>query len=882
MTVSRQLRGSVPQLIETARILRDTGAAAGTADGERIMRMAGTPAPVWTDAMVATAATTLRRWEAELRSHGVDPQTLPAPQQGALSKSGNQEPNPRRQWAIDAAALFDATPVERTGTTVSNTGGWDQATVPPRHATVQQTVAEQSPYEALFDNAPPPPSAQEPTFEPFDYEHSIVGLRGIPVTHLSCVSEKAAEGFTQAGISSVYDLLSYVPLRYIDRTARTPIKHFTPGTTATTIAKVTHTSADTTRSGMRYAKITVRDDSDTLECTFFHAAWMAKRFKIGDEVVVQGKVSTWTDPRNHATTVQMVSPLMDRTGDEHTPVVPVYPQSGTTKDSARAKLTTWQVHRAAMEAIDRMGNLTDTIPDEILSTRGLVGRDASYRNVHKPLEPGREAAARDRLAYDELLRLQLAIGMRRAQLAADPAVAHTPTGVLTDALVAAFPYPLTGAQERAFATIRDDLTKPAAMHRMLQGDVGFGKTVVSSLTLLAGVEGGHQGALMAPTEILATQLFAELVGLTKDLVHPDGRPLRVATLTNKVRTKARRATLAGLADGSIDLVVGTHALLSDDVQFRSLGVVVVDEQHRFGVEQRAQLRAKGPGGATPDTLVMTATPIPRTAALTVFGDLDVTVLDEQPPGRTPVHTAWVDEVPDFADASDPIWASMRSQVAAGRQGFVVCPLVEESETKAAAAATDVEQALANGALCDARVGLVHGKQKPDERADIMEQFRAGQLDVLVATTVIEVGVSVPNATMIVVLEPKSFGIAQLHQLRGRVGRGKYPSRCVLAGPATGDDGTARMEALCSTTDGFKLAEVDLQLRGPGALLGSRQSGMSDLRVASLTTDTRLLSAAREDAGQLLSDDPRLLRRPGLLADVVAALGDDGADRITAS
>lgn len=848
MTVASTSNAAAVALSSAARALCAAGVDTGS-DRTRIHAMASTPVTEWSTDMVAAAWRTMRQHIDVLRRIGFDPALLPTGQPApettpvtearaelSSSRAAGSSSDPARQarWARDAASVFD--------------------TAAAGAATSTEPVAD--------------------AMEPFDYEHTIVGLRGIPVSELSTVSERAADGFTQAGIHSVYDLLMHVPLRYIDRTQRTPIEGLQPGEEGTTIAHVRHVNTDRTRSGMRLARIVLVDDTGTLTCTFFNAAWQAKRFQEGDEVVAQGRVTTWTSNQG-VTTLQMSNPLLDRTGDEHTPVVPVYPQSGTGKDSPKARLTTWQIHRAAMEAIERMGDLADSVPAELLRAHTLVDRTESFREVHRPTTPGREAAGRDRLAYDELLRMQLTLGMRRAAVAADGAVVHTPTGHITGPLTDSFPHPLTRAQRRAFATIQTDMSANHPMHRLLQGDVGSGKSIVAALTLMVAVEGGHQGALMAPTEILATQLHAELVDLTQNLRTPDGTPLVVATLTNKVRSKGRRDTLEGLQDGSVHLVVGTHALLSDDVQFQSLGAVVVDEQHRFGVEQRAQLRAKGPGGATPDTLVMTATPIPRTAAMTVFGDLETTLLDELPPGRVPVHTAWLDEELDLTEPANPIWVSMRGQLEQGRKGYVVCPLVEDSETKAAAAATDVAAQLTAGALNGYRVGLVHGKQKPAERTEAMDRFRDGDLDVLVATTVIEVGVSVPDATMIVILDPKSFGIAQLHQLRGRVGRSNLPSRCVLAGPAPGESSTRRMEALCATTDGFALSEIDLDIRGPGQILGSSQHGLSDLRVASLTTDARLMEAAREDAATILDGDPVLGRRPALLAEIDVALGADG-------
>jgi ATP-dependent DNA helicase RecG len=413
------------------------------------------------------------------------------------------------------------------------------------------------------------------------------------------------------------------------------------------------------------------------------------------------------------------------------------------------------------------------------------------------------------------------------------------------------------------------------MHRLLQGDVGAGKTVVAVAALLTAVEGGHQGVLMAPTEVLAEQHHAGVSALLEGFDRPSEqtllgeRPLRVALLTN--RTSARQRTLlhAGLADGTVDILIGTHALLTEAVAFRSLGVVVIDEQHRFGVEQRAALREKA-GHVVPDVLVMTATPIPRTAAMTVYGDLDTTVLDELPPGRTPVKTRWARGALEEAGA----WEQVRAEVAQGRQAFVVCPLVEESERVQARSAAEELERLSAGELAGLRLGLLHGQLPPKDKERAMEEFRAGLVDVLVATTVVEVGVDVPNATVMVIEDAGRFGMAQLHQLRGRVGRGVHPGWCYLLGDEASPDAGERLAALERSTDGFELAEVDLELRGEGTILGVRQKGATDLKLASLRRDKGLVAAAREVAFDLVDHDPGLDRLPELAYEIRLLLDDE--------
>jgi ATP-dependent DNA helicase RecG len=447
------------------------------------------------------------------------------------------------------------------------------------------------------------------------------------------------------------------------------------------------------------------------------------------------------------------------------------------------------------------------------------------------------------------------------------------------------------------------------MHRLLQGDVGAGKTVVAVATMLAAVGGGHQAALMAPTEVLAEQHFAGISRLLEGLTVEDSnslfadRPLRVELLSNRVGTADRKRILSHLLTGEVDIAIGTHALIQENVMFGSLGAVVIDEQHRFGVEQRAALRDRSYGDEVPDVLVMTATPIPRTAAMTVYGDLDVSVLDELPPGRTPIETKWVpapgnlDQAPgstSFDDATssrpevaldpeevqallDEMWVEIRDQIAEGRQVYVVCPLIDESEKLEVASAEATFERLSEVELEGYRLGLLHGRLSPGEKDQTMELFRTGGLDVLVATTVIEVGVDVPNATVMVILDAGRFGIAQLHQLRGRVGRGEHVSTCWLVGEASTEDGEARMEALVASTDGFELAEVDLDLRGEGTIMGERQKGRNDLKLASLRRDRETVVSARRAAIEVVDADPGLEVHPELADELALFLETEDAE-----
>ena len=612
-----------------------------------------------------------------------------------------------------------------------------------------------------------------------------------------------------------------------------------------------------TRNRRSMITANVGDGSGRMEVVFFNQPWRERQLKEGLQISLFGKADTYRGG------LQMSNPIVDLIGDRTGRIVPIYPQS------EKAQLNTWELAGWIEEALRRCAErgIADPVPAEITRRLGMVGRGDALWSIHGPESIREKESARRRLAFDELLRVQLVLVLRKRQLErSSQGLTHTIGGELVRRFHDALPYPLTGAQSRVIEEIEGDLASSNPMHRLLQGDVGSGKTVVAVSTLLTAVQGGHQGALMAPTEVLAEQHATSVRALLGELKVPDpgnlfgDRPLRVELLTNRITGSERREVLAGLADGMVDIAIGTHALIQEGVEFNSLGAVVVDEQHRFGVEQRAALRDKS-SAHVPDVLVMTATPIPRTAAMTVYGDLDVSVLDEMPPGRTPILTKW---------ANGPlleveVWADVRHEVAEGRQAYVVCPLIEESEKLEVASAEETYERLSHVELQGLRIGLLHGRLTAAEKQMTMDVFRAGQLDVLVATTVIEVGVDVPNATMMVVLDADRFGIAQLHQLRGRVGRGQHASTCWLVTQESddGDAGNPRVEALVASTDGFELAEVDLDLRGEGTLMSTAQKGRSDLKLASLRKDRELVALARHAAFEIVDADPELADHPVL-------------------
>ena len=693
---------------------------------------------------------------------------------------------------------------------------------------------------------------------------TLSDLDGLGVEALNGVGPKRATALRKAEIHSVLDLLRTYPRRYVDRSKEALISDLSPGEEGLVLGTVKRVDSRRIRGNRTMVNVTVADSSGTLKVTFFNQPWRAKQLYEGLVVVLFGKVDTYNG------NLQMASPIVDKIdGDQTGKIVSIYPAS------EKVKITSSDLARWVAEALRRAGprRIADTLPDHVIRENGFISRHDAVFAIHQPEAMSNVTQARRRLVFDELFAIQLhLVREQRHRQATQVGVTHEASGELSAQLIDSLGFALTGAQERVIDEIVDDMHQPHPMHRLLQGDVGAGKTLVALHGLLSAIEGGFQGALMAPTEVLAEQHALGIKKLTEGLMVEDTvsllseRPVRVELLTNGVSTADRKRILVQTQSGEVDLLIGTHALIQDSVNFFDLGMVVIDEQHRFGVEQRAILRDKGRGDKEPDVLVMTATPIPRTAAMTVYGDLDVSVLDELPPGRTPIKTHWA--AGEFEEAA--MWESVRSEVAKGRQAYVVCPLIDMSDKIEARSATETHDELTSGELHGLSVGLLHGRMSSDEKDEVMSAFRAGDLSVLVATTVIEVGVDVPNATVMVILDAGRFGIAQLHQLRGRVGRGEHASTCWLAGEVNTPDGEARITALVESTDGFHLAEVDLELRGEGTIMGERQKGQNDLRLASLRRDKDTVALAREVAISLIdSDDPSL---PELTADVAVMLG----------
>jgi ATP-dependent DNA helicase RecG len=707
-------------------------------------------------------------------------------------------------------------------------------------------------------------------------------LADVPVTEVKGVGPDKLKALSGGGIETVADLLHHLPRTYVDRSDRPRLDRIPLGTEVTLLAEVKSIATRRPRSKLTITEARISDETATLKVVWFNQPFRAKQLPPGTEAVFAGTVESFRG------SLQMSNPLvavMNSQKEElHTGrIVPIYSQVGKVKPF---EFIDWTAN-----ALKRASPIEDPLPDVVLASNGLMSRDEAYGVIHFPDDLQQVGAARRRLAYDELLRLELALALRkRKQTEEATGFAHRPTGELAERFVGGLPYELTGAQRRVIDEILEDLREAHPMHRLLHGEVGSGKTVVAVTSLLYGVEGGWQGAIMAPTEVLAEQHYLGVTGLLAQaglspepfsasselgmdsLFGSDGPAVHIGILTGSTASAnyhpdiSRSELLDDVASGQVDILVGTHALIQEGVHFARLGVAVVDEQHRFGVSQRVLLKEKA-DSIEPDLLIMTATPIPRTLSMTLYGDLDVSGLDEMPPGRSPVKTSILSR-----GQESKAWKLIEDEVRAGRQAFVVCPLVEDSAKIEAASATAEHQRL-SGLLPGLSVGLIHGQLPPGDKEEAMGAFRAGETDVLVSTTVIEVGIDVPNATVMVIEDADRFGLSQLHQLRGRVGRGRHPGKCVLISDATNDDAVERLTAMVKTTDGFELANEDLRIRGQGTVFGERQSGMADLRIADLFRDFELLVDSRRDAFAIVDGDPRLADHPELAEEVRAFLGE---------
>ena len=693
-----------------------------------------------------------------------------------------------------------------------------------------------------------------------------------PLQYLKGIGPRRAEMLSdELSIETVGELLAYYPRDYIDRSKMVEI--YRVGRTEddepeTIQGKVVNHTSSPTAKGKRIGKISIYDGTGVALLVNFgrRIGIMKALLPVDTEVVVSGKFSR---RYNEIQATDYEFELFEEDNLIHTNrIVPKYPLT--------AKLTAKMLRTWMRTALDEYGQqIPEILPLELRQRQRLVDRQSAINEIHFPTSEAHREAAQKRLAFEEFFLLSLGMEMKKERRISENGIAFrvgmeeshgTSPSVLQDFLVS-LPYELTGAQKRVFAEIQNDMRQKTVMNRLIQGDVGSGKTVVAAMALLSAIENGYQGALMVPTEILAEQHYYNLSETLTDLRKRAGQAedehINVVLLKSDLPKPEREEVLAAIADGTADLIVGTQALIQEGVDFHKLGLVIIDEQHRFGVMQRATLRNKARsanGGQNqdaaplaPDVLVMTATPIPRTLALTLYGDLNVSVIDEMPPGRQTIKTSWIKE-----KEREKLYSTVRKEVQRGRQAYIVYPLVEESEKlEELKAATEMASHLQSEIFPDLRLGLLHGQMKSVEKQEVMANFKDRHIDVLVSTTVIEVGIDVPNATLMVIENAERFGLSQLHQLRGRVGRGEHQSTCYLVASPRGDDSFQRIQAMIRTNNGFRIAEADLNIRGPGEFFGTRQSGIPNFKIANIIHDATLLEAAKKEAESLIKADPAL-------------------------
>jgi ATP-dependent DNA helicase RecG len=663
----------------------------------------------------------------------------------------------------------------------------------------------------------------------------------LPIQYLKSIGPKRALCLKRIGVETIEDFLFLAPRRYIDRTVLSKIRDLTIGQQGTVFGKIIAFGTRKTKTKGNIVRIVVTDQTDIVEAVWFNRPDLKSRFKTNQPIILSGNITYYERK-------QMVNPfyeIITEDSDSDKPfvytgsIIPIYPLT--------EGLSNWEIRRPMQHAINSYLHLIpETLPHAILNQHSFPTIKNTITNLHFPKNLSDAQISQERLKFEEFFYLELILALRKLSKS-QPQKGFTlaDTGILTNKFLELLPFHLTQGQNKVLSQIKADMAKPASMNRLLQGDVGSGKTVIAIYAMIMTIENNYQAALMAPTEILAEQHYLVWHDKLKEL------GINSCLLTGSTKTAQRKSSLADIENNKIKIIFGTHALIEQDIKFFRLGLVIIDEQHRFGVMQRAALINKG---VNPDFLVMTATPIPRTLQMTLYGDLDISILAEKPPGRKRIITRLT------ADQDrDKIYKFIQDQISQGRQVYIVCPLIEESEKLDLKAAIKTYEETSR-IFAEFRVGLVHGKLKSSERMQIMEKFRQHELDILVTTTVIEVGVDIANATVMLIEHPERFGLAQLHQLRGRIGRGQETSYCILIGPDSSfSPAMHRLKFFEQNDDGFQLAEKDLQLRGPGQLLGTRQHGLPDLRFADLTEDRALLFKARDQAFALISADPNLLK-----------------------
>lgn len=658
-----------------------------------------------------------------------------------------------------------------------------------------------------------------------------------PVQYLKGMGPKRAAVIQKLDIYSTGDLLYYFPRKYHDRTQIQPAHSYSNGQVATIMGKVLYSQEINPRRGLTIVKIAMDDGCGIFQGVWFNQKYVIKQYPPGTTLLVVGKIDNSFNGQTqlHVTECEVVDDLEQSLNGGR--IVPVY--------SLTEGITQRVMRLTIQRALEQIDQLQEFLPSELLNKYRLPSIKEALQSIHFPKDQQDAQQARRRFIFEELLLVQLKMVNNRHRSTLQKK-SHTYISVndnLVNKLLNNLPFKPTLDQEKVWREINEDMDNHYPMARLLQGDVGSGKTLVSALVLTKAADSGFQGALMAPTEILAEQHYLSL----SRWLTPLG--IKVALITSGIKKSLRKQVLEDVSQGHVQVVIGTHALIQGEVSFKKLAVVVVDEQHRFGVKQRLALQDKG---ILPDMLVMTATPIPRTLALTVYGDLDMSVIYELPPGRKPVRTYHV--TPESMDA---VFKLIKGEVKRGRQAYIVCPLVEESETLDVQAAVDLAAEISRKQLSDLRIGLMHGRLSSEEKDRVMSDFRDGSIDVLVSTTVIEVGVDIPNSNVMIIIDADRFGLAQLHQLRGRVGRGAHQSFCILVSTPKTDEGKKRIEAMVNSADGFALAEEDLKLRGPGEFLGVKQSGLPEFKIADIIRDRKALECARREAELIMSKDPEL-------------------------
>jgi len=654
------------------------------------------------------------------------------------------------------------------------------------------------------------------------------------VQYLKGVGPKRCEIFGRMGIHTIHDMLYYLPRDYRDYTKIQKISDAKIGDEITIQGKIAGINNRIARNRMHILEVFVSDNTDTIAATWFNQPFLASKFHIGDNVFLHGKVGEYKY-------LQLLSPEYEIIQDDEASikegsVIPIYPLAEHMSQTHFRKIMNETVHHFA-------DYIEELLPEEIIKRNHLVPLNIAIRDVQFPKTVECLKDAKSRLVYDELFILEMAMALRRSGIKNEIGIPFKVGPNVDTHIRNLIPFTLTNAQERVIHEIKEDMRSNKPMNRLLQGDVGSGKTVVAIYAILAAIANGYQAAFMAPTEILSEQHFQTL---QKYLQHSH---VRMQLLTGSTNSKYKKDALEQIRNGQIDLVIGTHALIEETVQFKKLGLVVIDEQHKFGVIQRLKLKEKG---IQPDVLIMTATPIPRTLSITLFGDLDISALDEMPPGRTPIKTFWISK-----DKENEAYKFIQEEISKGRQVFIVYPLVEESAVLDLKAAVTEARKLQHDVFPASKVGLLHGQMKSGDKEKIMTDFKERRYDILVSTVIIEVGIDIPNATVMVVEHAERFGLAQLHQLRGRIGRGNEQSYCLLFGNPRTPEARERLRIMTKTCDGFKIAEMDFKLRGPGEFFGTRQHGLPELKISDLIRDFPILKQARADAFEIVSQDPHL-------------------------